>query len=142
QRGARALGILGAAPGLGVVLGPLVGGAVVQGLTWPWIFWVNIPVGLATIALTRARVGESSGPDPALDLPGLALVTGGAFGIVWALVRGNPAGWGSPEVTGALAAGSRWGPRSSPGSSARASRCCRCACSAPAHSRRATRRSS
>ena len=105
QQRARALGILGAATGLGVVLGPLVGGAVVQGLTWPWIFWVNIPVGLATIALTRARVGESFGPDPALDLPGLVLVTGGAFGIVWALVRGNPAGWGSPEVTGALAAG-------------------------------------
>src|SRR5215472_5625774 len=101
----RALGIFGAVTGLGVVLGPLVGGAVVQGISWPWIFWINVPLGLVTIVLTRARVGESFGYDPALDLPGLALVTGGAFGVVWALVRGNPAGWGSAEVVAALAAG-------------------------------------
>src|SRR5215470_4920970 len=105
ERWAWALGIFGAVTGLGVVLGPLVGGAVVQGISWPWIFWINVPVGLATIALTRARVGESFGPDAALDLPGLVLVTGGAFGVVWALVRGNTAGWGSPEVAGSLAAG-------------------------------------
>jgi len=101
----KALGIFGAVTGLGVVLGPLVGGAVVQGISWPWIFWVNVPIGLATIALTQARVGESLGPNSALDLPGLVLITGGAFGIVWALVRGNTAGWGSAEVIGALAAG-------------------------------------
>jgi EmrB/QacA subfamily drug resistance transporter len=101
----RALGIFGAVTGLGVVLGPLVGGAVVQGISWPWIFWLNVPIGLATIALTRVRIGESFGPDSALDLPGLALVTGAVFGIVWALVRGNTAGWGSPEVIAALAAG-------------------------------------
>jgi EmrB/QacA subfamily drug resistance transporter len=101
----KALGIFGAVTGLGVALGPLVGGAAVQGLSWPWIFWINVPVGLATIALTRARVGQSFGPDPALDLPGLVLVTGGAFGLVWALVRGNTVGWGSAEVIGALATG-------------------------------------
>ena len=105
QQRPKALGIFGAVTGLGVVLGPLVGGAVVQGISWPWIFWINVPVGLATIALTRARVGESFGPDSALDLPGLALVTGGSFGLVWALVRGNAAGWGSTEVITALAAG-------------------------------------
>ena len=105
----RALGIFGAVTGLGVVLGPLVGGAAVQGLSWPWIFWINVPIGLITIALTRARVGESLGPDAALDLPGLVLVTGGAFGLVWALVRGNTAGWGSAEVVTALAGGTALG---------------------------------
>ena len=67
----KALGIFGAVTGLGVVLGPLVGGAAVQGLSWPWIFWINVPIGLITIGLTRARVAESLGPDAALDLPGL-----------------------------------------------------------------------
>jgi EmrB/QacA subfamily drug resistance transporter len=105
----RALGIFGAVTGLGVVLGPLVGGAVVQGISWPWIFWINVPIGLATIALTRARVGESFGPESALDLPGLVLVTGGAFGLVWALVHGNTAGWGSAEVVTALAGGAALG---------------------------------
>jgi len=105
----RALGIFGAVTGLGVVLGPLVGGAVVQGLTWPWIFWINIPVGLVAIALTHVRIGESFGPDSALDLPGLLLVTGGVFGVVWALVRGNAVGWGSAEVVTALAAGAALG---------------------------------
>ena len=105
QQRAKALGIFGAITGLGAVLGPLAGGAAVQAISWPWIFWINVPIGLVTIVLTRVRVGESFGPDPALDLPGLVLVTGGAFGVVWALVRGNAAGWGSTEVTGALAAG-------------------------------------
>jgi EmrB/QacA subfamily drug resistance transporter len=105
EQRARALGIFGAVTGLGVALGPLTGGAIVQGLSWPWIFWVNVPVGLVTIALIRARIGESAGPDSSLDLPGLVLVTGAAFGIVWALVRGNTAGWGSPEVAGAAATG-------------------------------------
>ena len=62
ERRAWALGIFGAVTGLGVVLGPLVGGAAVQGLSWPWIFWINVPIGLITSALTRARVAESWGP--------------------------------------------------------------------------------
>ena len=82
----RALGIFGAITGLGIVLGPLVGGAAVQGLSWPWIFWINVPIGLGTIAYSRQQISESFGPDTALDVPGLALVTVGAFGIVWALV--------------------------------------------------------
>jgi len=101
----KALGIFGAVTGLGIVLGPLVGGAAVQGLSWPWIFWINVPIGLATIAFSQLRISESYGPDTALDVPGLALVTGGAFGIVWALVRGNSAGWGSIEIVIALAGG-------------------------------------
>ena len=102
---ARAFGIFGAVTALGIVLGPLVGGAVVQGISWPWIFWLNVPIGLVTIALAQRPIDESSGPDTALDLPGLLLVTGGAFGIVWALVRGNSAGWGSVEVVATLAIG-------------------------------------
>ena len=102
---ARALGIFGAVTGLGIVLGPLVGGAAVQGISWPWIFWLNVPIGIVTVALARGRIDESYGPDTALDLPGLALVTGGALGIVWALVRGNSVGWGTVEVVAALAAG-------------------------------------
>jgi MFS family permease len=105
ERRAKALGIFGAITGLGIVLGPLVGGAAVQGISWPWIFWINVPIGLVTIALSRRQIGESFGPNTALDVPGLALVTGGALGIVWGLVRGNSIGWGSPQTVLALGGG-------------------------------------
>jgi EmrB/QacA subfamily drug resistance transporter len=101
----RALGVFAGVSGLAVPLGPLLGGAVVQGISWPWIFWLNVPTGLALIALVLARIDESHGPRGAVDAPGLVLVTGAALGMVWGLVRGNPAGWGSPEVIGALAVG-------------------------------------
>jgi EmrB/QacA subfamily drug resistance transporter len=101
----RALGVFAGVSGLAVPLGPLLGGAVVQGISWPWIFWLNVPTGLALIALVLARIDESHGPRGAVDVPGLALVTGAALGIVWGLVRGNPAGWGSPEVIGSLVIG-------------------------------------
>ena len=99
-----ALGIFFAVTGLAVAGGPLVGGAITQGIAWQWIFWLNVPVGLALIPLALRRIPESFGPDKALDLPGLALVSGGVFGLVWGLVRGNDAGWGSAEVIGAFAA--------------------------------------
>jgi MFS family permease len=83
----------------------LVGGAIVQGISWEWIFWVNVPIGLLAAPLVLARMRESYGPQASLDTPGLALVTLGALGIVWGLVRGNEAGWGSPEVLAALIAG-------------------------------------
>ena len=85
--------------------GPVVGGAITQGLAWQWIFWLNVPIGLLAIPLVLARIEESLGPRAALDVPGLALVTGAALGIVWGLVRGNSVGWGSHEVVGALATG-------------------------------------
>jgi EmrB/QacA subfamily drug resistance transporter len=105
ERRGAAIGIFSAITGLAVASGPLVGGAVVEGLSWEWIFWVNVPIGLIAIPLVLTRLRESFGPDTALDIPGLTLVTGGALGLVWGLVRGNQAGWGSPEVIGALAAG-------------------------------------
>jgi EmrB/QacA subfamily drug resistance transporter len=105
ERRGAAIGIFSAITGLSVASGPLVGGAVVEGLAWEWIFWLNVPIGLAAVPLVLTRMKESFGPDTALDIRGLVLVTGGALGIVWGLVRGNPAGWGSVEVVGSLVAG-------------------------------------
>jgi EmrB/QacA subfamily drug resistance transporter len=101
----RALGIFAAAAGSAVALGPLFGGAVVQGISWPWIFWLNLPLAAVLITIAHARVDEQHGPRVALDGPGLVLVTAAAFALVWGLVRGNAAGWGSLEVLGALVAG-------------------------------------
>jgi MFS family permease len=91
--------------GLALIAGPVVGGAVAGGLAWPWIFWVNVPIGLAALPLIRKRIPESRGPGAALDLPGVVLVTGAALGVVWGLMRGNGVGWASLEVAGALATG-------------------------------------
>ena len=91
--------------GLAVAFGPLVGGAVVSGISWQWIFWLNVPIGVVLIPLTLARLDETRGPASKLDLPGLALASGGLFGIVWGLVRGNGQGWSSPEIVVALTAG-------------------------------------
>jgi EmrB/QacA subfamily drug resistance transporter len=104
KRGA-ALGIYSAITGLSVASGPLVGGAVVQGLAWQWIFWINVPIALVAVPLVLTRMTESYGPDSALDLRGLALITGGALVIVWGLVRGNQVGWGSVEVVASLVLG-------------------------------------
>jgi EmrB/QacA subfamily drug resistance transporter len=101
----KALGIFAGVSGLAVALGPLLGGAVVEGISWPWIFWLNVPVGLLLIPLSLTRIGESFGADTAIDVPGLALVSGAALGIVWGLVRGNSAGWGSLEVVLTLTLG-------------------------------------
>src|SRR5207247_4221976 len=91
--------------GLAVALGPLVGGAVVSGISWHWIFWLNVPIGLALIPMARLRLNETYGPANRLDLPGLALPSAGLFGIVWGLVRGNAQGWASPEIVTAITVG-------------------------------------
>ncbi|HEV2592283.1 MAG TPA: DHA2 family efflux MFS transporter permease subunit [Gaiellaceae bacterium] len=98
------LGAWGGISGLAVAFGPLVGGAVVSGFSWHWVFWLNVPVGIALLALTP-RLQESKGPFGRVDLGGLVLASGGLFGIVWGLVRGNSVGWSSPEIIGALVAG-------------------------------------
>jgi EmrB/QacA subfamily drug resistance transporter len=105
ERRGAAIGIFSAITGLAVASGPLVGGAIVQGISWEWIFWVNVPIGLLAIPLVLTRMRESRGPQASLDIRGLALVTLGALGIVWGLVRGNQTGWGSFEVLAALSAG-------------------------------------
>lgn len=104
QRG-RALGIFGGVTGLALIAGPLVGGAVAEGLAWPWIFWVNVPIALVAVPLALRRIPESVGPGTAVDVAGLALVGAAAFGLVWGLVRGNGAGWDSAEIVAALGAG-------------------------------------
>ncbi|HZD37557.1 MAG TPA: DHA2 family efflux MFS transporter permease subunit [Actinomycetes bacterium] len=104
-RRARALGLFASVTGLATLGGPMVGGAVTQGLAWQWIFWINVPIGLLLIPLARTRIQESFGTDTSLDFGGLALATGGALGLVWALVRGNAAGWTSAEVVASLTAG-------------------------------------
>src|ERR1700754_3593511 len=98
KRGA-ALGALQGLTGLSVASGPVIGGAIAQGIDWPWIFWINVPIGLIAVPLVLARIPESAGDRSALriDARGVALITLAALGLVWGLVRGNDAGWGSPE---------------------------------------------
>ncbi len=105
ERRGVALGAWGGISGLAIAMGPLVGGAVVQGLSWQWIFWLNVPIGLLTIPFALSRLTESRGPDRALDLPGLGLVSAGLLGVVWALVRGNSVGWTSPQIVATFVGG-------------------------------------
>ena len=105
ERRGLALGAWGGIGGLAVAVGPIVGGAVVQGISWQWIFWLNVPIGLALAPLARVRLTESRGPDRHLDLAGLALASAGLFAVVWGLVRANSQGWTSPEIVSSLAAG-------------------------------------
>jgi EmrB/QacA subfamily drug resistance transporter len=105
ERRGWAIGIYGSITGLAAALGPVLGGALTQGLAWQWIFWLNVPIGLAAIPLVLTRIPESLGPPAAIDVPGLLLFTPAAVGLVWALVRSGAAGWGSAEVIGTLAAG-------------------------------------
>jgi EmrB/QacA subfamily drug resistance transporter len=105
ERRGSAMGALQGLTGLAVGGGPVLGGAIADGLAWQWIFWVNVPIGLLAVPLVLTRIDESRGAARGLDLPGLALITGAAFGVVWGLVRGNAAGWGSAETVLSIAAG-------------------------------------
>ena len=98
QRG-TAFGIWGATIGGAVAVGPLVGGVLTDGLGWEWIFLVNLPVGAAAIALTLARVPESSDPDArSIDIPGVLTFSSALFCLIFAIVRGNAEGWGSTLI--------------------------------------------
>jgi MFS family permease len=105
ERRGVAFGIWGGVNGLAVATGPLIGGTLTEHLSWQWIFWVNVPVGLLVMPLTRLRLAESRGLNTRLDMPGTALVSAGLFGIVFALVRGNADGWTSGSVLTGLVAG-------------------------------------
>jgi EmrB/QacA subfamily drug resistance transporter len=101
----RALGVFASVSGVAVALGPLFGGAVVAGISWPWIFWINVPLGAALGYFALTRIEESRGSDRTVDVPGLVLITVGSLGLVWALVQGNTAGWGSAEIVGSIVVG-------------------------------------
>ena len=101
----RALGIWGAVSGAALAIGPLIGGALVDGLGWEWIFWLNLPIGVALWSAARLRLAESSEPDPApVDWAGIATSGAGSFLLLLALIRGNDEGWGSAPIVVALAA--------------------------------------
>src|SRR6478735_1210768 len=105
QRRGQAVGLYSAVTGIAVASGPLVGGLVIEGLNWQWIFWVNVPIGLLAVPLVLRFVPESRAPDSTLDAPGVALLAGGCFALVWAMVRSATVGWDAPDVLGALVGG-------------------------------------
>jgi len=105
ERRAMIIGVYGGLAGLAVASGPLIGGAITEGIDWHWIFWINVPIGVVALALCLRLLPESYGAPEALDLVGVALVTGGVVALVWALVRANQSGWASAEIVTTLAAG-------------------------------------
>jgi EmrB/QacA subfamily drug resistance transporter len=106
ERRGIAIGVWSGISGVAVALGPLVGGAVVQGISWHWIFWINVPIGLLLAPLAAHWLAESHGPSGRLDLRGLALASAGLFGVVFGLVRAQSLGWTSTTVLASLVAGS------------------------------------
>ena len=105
ERRGTVVGIFGGIGGLAVAGGPLVGGVVVEGMDWHWIFWINVPIGLVAALGSALFLPESRGPAGRLDLPAVPLVAGGAVAIAWALVRVGGSGWTDPAALGAFAAG-------------------------------------
>lgn len=105
ERRGRALGIFTGIAGLAILSGPVVGGAVTEGMAWQWIFWLNLPIGLLLLPFVIRKIPESFGGDVKLDIGGLLTVIVASFGLVWGLVRGNQAGWLAPEVVAAFAMG-------------------------------------
>ncbi|WP_449352386.1 MFS transporter [Streptomyces shaanxiensis] len=104
-RRGMAYGIWGAVNGLAVASGPLIGGSLTEHISWQWIFWLNVPLGVALLPLARLRLAESHGTGARLDIPGTLLASGGLFGVVYGLVRGPSDGWTDSLVLLALFAG-------------------------------------
>jgi EmrB/QacA subfamily drug resistance transporter len=105
ERRGMIVGVYGGLAGLAVATGPIVGGAITQGIDWHWIFWINAPIGILAVLLGVRLLPESRGAPERLDIGGVGLVTASVVALVWALSRANSVGWGSPEVLGTMAAG-------------------------------------
>ena len=105
ERRPLALGAWGGIGGLAIAIGPVVGGAIAQGVNWHWIFWLNVPVGIIAALLAYFRLEESYGPEGRLDVPGLALVSFGLLGLVWSTIHGNDRGWTDPQILAGYAIG-------------------------------------
>ncbi|WP_232847990.1 MFS transporter [Occultella kanbiaonis] len=99
-----AIGVWGGVSGLGIAIGPLVGGAVVEGVNWAAIFWLNVPVAAVAIPLVLRGLRATKGRRQRLDLPGLLLAGTGILVGVWAIVDANDAGWSSVRIIAMLAA--------------------------------------
>ena len=101
---ATAMGVYGATIGVAVAVGPLVGGAITSGLGWRWVFFLNVPIGIAAIAVTFLRIRESRDPNATrIDWLGLVTFSSALVMLVLALLRGNDDGWGSPLILGLFA---------------------------------------
>jgi EmrB/QacA subfamily drug resistance transporter len=105
QRRGLALGIWTGVSGISVAAGPVVGGAVTQGISWHWIFWLNVPIGLALLPFAAIKLEESHGPYDRLDFGGLVLASVGLFALVWGLINANSKGWTSLQTVAVLVAG-------------------------------------
>ncbi len=102
---ALALGAWGGVAGLAIAIGPLVGGAISQGISWHWIFWLNVPIGILAVILAYFRLDETFGPEGSLDLVGLGLASAGLLGLVWGVIHGNDLGWTNQQVLIAMTVG-------------------------------------
>ncbi len=105
ERRAAAIGAWAGIGGLGVAMGPVVGGAVVNGLAWQWIFWLNVPIGLILLALSTRFLTESRGPNAKLDLPGVGLASVGLTSLVFGIVRASDIGWSAAATLASLSTG-------------------------------------
>jgi EmrB/QacA subfamily drug resistance transporter len=100
-----ALGAWGGISGLAIAIGPVVGGAITQGVSWHWIFWINVPIGIIAVALSWFRLRESRGPGRSLDITGVALAGAGLVGVIWGVTHGNGRGWTDVQVLAAIGVG-------------------------------------
>jgi EmrB/QacA subfamily drug resistance transporter len=105
ERRGRILGSWGAVALAAAALGPILGGALTQGLSWRWVFWLNVPIGLVLVPLARRRLEETHGPQRPLDLPGIALSAAGLSAAIWGLIEAGRVGWGSDRVAVGIGVG-------------------------------------